>query len=641
MTENIFWNEKGLQDREFLRVSNWMTPNPHFVVSGDSIEHVAEKMDSLKVDCLPVVNANHRFIGMITLKQLFSYLLHRVKRESVVDEILLTKVDRVQPADLVTDIFSVRFEQVPVLDSSGILVGILNRRDILDGLSKYIYRLEQRQNAVGALHEILESAYEGIVVVDGNGIIQEMNGRYCRFIGLKKEEAIGRHVSEIIENTGLHVTVTTGIPERGVLQNIQGQDMVVHRIPIWKEGKVAGAIGMLIFEGVTEVYKIYESLQESHQKKKAKKELLSFQKEKDSRITLDDIIGTSTEIQNVKRITRKAARTSATVLISGESGTGKEMFAKSIHHLSPFSNGPFISVNCGAIPEHLFESELFGYEEGAFTGAKKGGKPGKFELANNGTIFLDELGEMPPLMQTKLLRVLQEKEIERVGGVKKYPINVRIIAATNRNLLQMVYEGGFREDLYYRLNIIQIHIPPLRERRKDIPILMAHYLKVLCDKYQMARKSFTSEAVSAFMEYSWRGNIRELVNTIERLVTLTDEDSIDISHLPKYIIEETNAQIEGPKGGIITEVFESDLHNDRRAGAFESNRHDDSRAEFQQPLLAAATVIEEAKQIGDQKEKELIIKALKSAGGNKSQAAKILGIHRTTLYQKVKKYGIH
>lgn len=635
MSETIYWNEKGYRDREILRVRNWMTPNPHCVFSGDLIGLAAERMDLLKVDCLPVVDEDHGFIGMVTLKGLFSFLLHGGKRESLVDEVLLTNIESVRPTELITDVPSARFELVPVLDQDGSLIGILDKRDILDGLSKYVYKLEQRQNAAEALHEILESTYEGIVVVDGNGIIQEMNDRYCRFIGLKKEEAIGRHVTEVIDNTGLHVTVTTGIPERGELQNIQGQDMVVHRIPIWQDGKVAGAIGMLIFEGVTEVYKIYESLQESHQKKQVKTELLTFQKERDSRITLDDIIGTSEEIQNVKRITRKAARTSATVLISGESGTGKEMFAKSIHHLSPFSNGPFISVNCGAIPEHLFESELFGYEEGAFTGAKKGGKPGKFELANNGTIFLDELGEMPSMMQTKLLRVLQEKEVDRVGGLKKYPINIRIIAATNRNLLQMVYDGEFREDLYYRLNIIQIHIPPLRERKKDIPILMAYYLKELCDKYQIPRKSFTSEAVSVFMEYPWRGNIRELVNTIERLVTLVDGSSIDLLHLPKFMIEETCSLIETPRNVIITEAFESDIHNDRRV---ELNQHlvtvwsvmEDSKT----------TVISEAKLYGDQKEKELILKALKTAGGNKSHAAKILGIHRTTLYQKFKKYGI-
>ena len=277
------------------------------------------------------------------------------------------------------------------------------------------------------------------------------------------------------------------------------------------------------------------------------------------------------------------------------------MFEKSIHHLSPFATGPFISVNCGAIPEQLFESELFGYEEGAFTGAKKGGKPGKFELAQNGTIFLDEIGEMPLVMQTKLLRVLQEKEAERVGGLSKYHINTRIISATNRNLKEMVENGEFRDDLYYRLNIIQLHIPPLRDRKKDIPILVSHYVKEICDKYGLPRKTFSADAVSALMKNEWRGNIREMVNTIERLVTLVDGNMIDRHHLPNTLkINQFSEEIKGQK----------------------------------------SSKIEEARMYGQEREKELILEMLKKAGGNKSKAAHLLGIHRTTLYQKLKKFGI-
>jgi transcriptional regulator with PAS, ATPase and Fis domain len=277
------------------------------------------------------------------------------------------------------------------------------------------------------------------------------------------------------------------------------------------------------------------------------------------------------------------------------------MFAKSIHHLSPFSTGPFISVNCGAIPEHLFESELFGYEEGAFTGARKGGKPGKFELAENGTLFLDEIGELPLVMQTKLLRILQEREVERIGGVNKYPIQVRIVCATNRDLKEMVTQGKFREDLFYRLNIIQLHIPPLRERKEDIPILLSYYLKEICDKYQVPMKRFTSEAVAFFRSYSWQGNIREMVNSIERLVTLVDGDVIDVGHLP------------------IT-MWEKDVSVEK------------------EPVVPS--LIQEARNDGNKREKEVIVQALKNAAGNKSKAAEILGIHRTTLYQKLKKHGI-
>lgn len=606
MDQQIYGDQKGLHTNELLQVKNWMMPNPYCIFQGETIREVAERMEQLQVDCLPMVDKNEQFLGMIKLRKLLYHFLRGDKSEGLVSNLLIRNVTSVRPTDSIVDVFSLPFDQLPVLDEQGKLIGVITHRDILDGFLKYIYKLEQRQNSVEALGAILESAYEGIAVVDENGVLQEFNKAYCRFIGIKREDAIGRHVTEVIDNTNLHITVKTGIPERGVLQNIHGQDMVVHRIPIWREARVVGAIGMLIFEGVTEVYKIYERLQENNRRNQPEKELLTLKKEKDSRITIDQIIGTSEEILDVKRIARKAARTTATVLITGESGTGKEMFAKSIHHLSPFSTGPFISVNCGAIPEHLFESELFGYDEGAFTGAKKGGKPGKFELADNGSIFLDEIGELPLVMQTKLLRVLQEKEVERVGGVKKCQISVRIIVATNRDLKEMVDRGEFREDLFYRLNIIQLPIPPLRERKKDIPILIAYYIKEICEKYQIPVKSFTSEVVSVFMDYRWQGNIRELVNTIERLVTLVDGNIINWNHLPLSIKDHINKEIK-----------------------------------VERKLPEAPTLMEEAKIQGTMKEKEIILNALKNSGGNKSRAADILGIHRTTLYQKLKKHEIY
>jgi transcriptional regulator with PAS, ATPase and Fis domain len=416
---------------------------------------------------------------------------------------------------------------------------------------------------------------------------------------VKREEAIGRHVTEVIENTNLHMTVKTAIPDRGVLQVIQGQPMVVHRIPLWKNGKVVGAIGMLIFEGVSEVYEILDRLQSEKIKSTTETKMMTTEIAEDSRITMDQIIGTSESVLRAKRLARKAARTAATILISGESGTGKEVFAKSIHHLSPYYNGPFISVNCGAIPENLFESELFGYEEGAFTGAKKEGKPGKFELAQNGTIFLDEIGELSLLLQTKLLRVLQEREAERVGSIKKYRVDVRVIAATNRNLEQMVEAGTFREDLYYRLNIIRLHLPPLRERKEDIPTLLAHFSKEICDKYNIVEKQFTSAAVASLVNNPWKGNIRELVNTIEQTVIMSDKDMIDVSDLPRVMRKEST----------------------------------DDRINL--------SLIEQAKSVGEEAEKQLILETLEEVDGNKSQAAIKLGIHRTTLYQRLRKYKIH
>lgn len=475
----------------------------------------------------------------------------------------------------------------------------MTQQDILDGFSKHIYQLEQKENTVEALAIVLEKAYEGIAVVDKNGVLLEFNEAYSRFTGVKKEAAIGRHVTEVIENTNLHMTVKTGIPDRGVLQTIQGQPMVVHRIPIWKDGEIVGAIGMLIFEGVSEVYAMYDRLQEQQVKNLQGPKKVAVQVAEDSRITIDQIIGISEEILSAKRLARKAARTVATVFISGESGTGKEVFAKSIHHLSPMYNGPFISVNCGAIPENLFESELFGYEAGAFTGAHQEGKPGKIELAHNGTLFLDEIGELPLLLQTKLLRVLQEREVERVGGVKKCDVNVRVIAATNRNIEKMVEEGTFREDLYYRLNIIRLHLPSLRERKEDIPILLAHFMKEVCQRYSLSEKHFSADAVAFLMNYRWNGNIRELINTVEHAVIMTEANVIGVDDLPKMVRRETSTD-----DGSVT------------------------------PLLERLKVTEE------ETEKQLILQALQEAGGNKSKAANILGIHRTTLYRKLKRYDV-
>ncbi len=598
MPQSISDKKEDLLNDEHLKVKNWMTPSPFCIQPGQTLAEASKMMADLHLESLPVADESNRLVGMITSRKLLNYFAQGNPGDALIGSIPKSNQAAVRPDDSILDIMSLPYDQLPVTGEDGELLGILTARDILDGLSKYLYKLRQQHNSAGALGAILESAYEGIAVVDENGILQEFNEAYSRFTGITREDAIGRHVTEVIDNTHLHETVKTGIAERGVLQNIQGHDMVVHRIPLWKEGRIAGAIGMLIFEGVTEVYKIYEKLQENQE---AKPDLFTKKKENDSRVTLDQIIGTSEGIMEVKRLARKAARTAATVLITGESGTGKEMFAKSIHHLSPFSTGPFISVNCGAIPEHLFESELFGYEEGAFTGAKKGGKPGKFELADNGTIFLDEIGEMPLVMQTKLLRVLQEKEAERVGGVKKYQINVRVIAATNRNLMQMVETGEFREDLYYRLNIIQLHIPPLRERKKDIPVLLVHYLKEICERYQTPGKLFTSEAVNAFVQHPWRGNIREMVNTVEQLVTLVDGKVIDYHHLPEMLRK--------------PELTLQKVNRD--AGS-----------------------IEEAKLLGSQRESEIILDALRRAGGNKSRAADLLGVHRTTLYQKLKKHRI-
>ncbi|MCX7856712.1 MAG: sigma-54 dependent transcriptional regulator [Deltaproteobacteria bacterium] len=310
----------------------------------------------------------------------------------------------------------------------------------------------------------------------------------------------------------------------------------------------------------------------------------------------ENIIGMSFSMQKVFEMIEKVADTSATVLITGESGVGKELVARAIHYNSSRKDNPLVIVNCGAIPETLLESELFGYEKGAFTGAFST-RIGRFEIANGGTIFLDEIGDMSMNLQVKLLRVLQEREFERVGGNKVIKVDVRIIAATNRNLEQLVKEGKFREDLYYRLNVVQIHIPPLRERKQDIPLLVDHFLKISNSLNNGQIEGVSEEAMALLMEYDYPGNVRELQNIIERIVVIKKRGTIEVEDLPDKLYK--------PK----KPTFEFDLQKG----------YDVLVTEF---------------------EKNLIMRALSEANGVKSKAAKVLNINRTTLIEKMKRLGI-
>ncbi|GGC84176.1 sigma-54-dependent Fis family transcriptional regulator [Thalassobacillus devorans] len=595
-------DKKDYGKENLLSIKKWMV-SPQFIFDNTSVRKAAKLLMDNELQFLPIVDQKLKPTGLISPKIMMEALLDRQSEASVSNYVTQDDYSIVHIDASLMDVLSLNHRNFAVVDDDRRLIGLLTTNHILKCLHTYMKDMNQKEHSAEILNEILESAYEGVAVVDEHGIVREFNDAYSRFTGISPESAIGRHVEEVIDNTKLPDTLKTGMPERGVIQYIQGQAMIVHRIPIWKNDKVVGAIGILIFEGVTEVYRIYERLQENNRQIQSPvPQSCTTKRQEKHTMTLDQIIGDSESTSNRKRLARKVAKTDATVLITGESGTGKEMYARGIHHLSACSSGPFISVNCGAIPEHLFESELFGYEEGAFTGARKGGKPGKFELAENGTIFLDEIGEMPLMMQAKLLRVLQEKRVDRVGGAHEYEINARIIAATNRNLQKMVEAGDFREDLYYRLNIIEIPIPPLRDRTEDIPKLVSYYINSLCKRYQQPKKVMTSEALALFMKYTWPGNIRELINTLEKLIVLVDDSIIGVHHLPVDIMGKEKPE-ELPDNSI--------------------------------------TLIHQAKTIGDEKERELICDALRNTGGNKSKAAEQLGIHRTTLYQKIKKYQIN
>ena len=330
-----------------------------------------------------------------------------------------------------------------------------------------------------------------------------------------------------------------------------------------------------------------------------------------------DIIGQAQPMLEVYGVIEKVADTPSTVLITGESGTGKELIARALHENSSRRDKPFVRVNCAAIPSELIESELFGYEKGAFTGAVTS-KPGRFELADGGTLFLDEIGEIPVSMQVKLLRSLQEQEFERVGGIKTIEVDVRLIAATNRDLLADIHEGRFREDLYYRLNVVHLQLPPLRERKEDIPLLTGHFIKRFNERLKKNVQGVSAEAEGRLDAYPWRGNIRELENVIERCLLFCDEDRIGVGDLPPEV-REGRPQAEPPSAVADTMPGLGD----------------------ELPVPDAGTGLKEAvREVTARLEKELIVKALEQTGGNVTHTARLLKISRKSLQTKMKELGL-
>ena len=459
-----------------------------------------------------------------------------------------------------------------------------NRRRPKKGLRQQLEMFER----------IFDCIYNGIMVTHADGYVTHFNKPYGQFLGLDPAEQIGKHCTEVIENTRMHIVAQTGKAEINQSHLIKGQNMVVQRIPIWKDGKVIGVFGQVMFKDVKDVGRLAKELSLLESKVRLyEEELLNL---RSTRYTFDSIAGQSEVIKSLKKEALRAAANQFPVLITGESGTGKELFAQAIHHASPRRVNPFVRINCAAIPRDLLESELFGYERGAFTGARKGGKPGKFELARQGTIFLDEIGDLPLEMQPKLLRAIEDKEFERVGGTKIIQSDFRIIAATNRNLDDMISAGAFRKDLFYRLNVIPLNISPLRERKKDILPVARFLLNQMAHDANLAEIIMDKEVEGALKKYGWPGNVRELANVLERALSAIDGDTIHLQDLPFHLQRS---------------------HKNVSSGNQSSLREVQARTE-----------------------KEAIRYALKESNYNKAQAARLLGIHRTLLYKKMNKYNI-
>ncbi len=389
------------------------------------------------------------------------------------------------------------------------------------------------QEKIEFYERVLDNIRSGVMITDPEGRVIFFSQTYGNFLGIDPRKVFGKHCSEVVENTRMDIVAQTGIPEINDAHRIKGQDMVVQRIPIQKDGQVIAVYGQVMFEDIRDVQALAKKLSLLESKVELyEKELESL---RSSKYTFNHIVGKSPAIVELKKIALKAAKTNAPILILGESGTGKELFAHAIHYASNRRLFPFVRLNCAAIPRDLLESELFGYQPGAFTGAGSRGKPGKFELAHQGTVFLDEIGDLPLEMQPKLLRVIEEKETERLGGTRIFKSDFRLIAATHENLVNLVNEGRFRKDLYYRLHVIPIMIPPLRERKEDIPILAHHLIQTLNNDLGTKVTRMTPEVLRSFERYPWPGNIRELASILERILYSLDGNTIERHHLPIYL----------------------------------------------------------------------------------------------------------
>ncbi|NMC27520.1 MAG: sigma 54-interacting transcriptional regulator, partial [Syntrophomonadaceae bacterium] len=494
----IFMKRLQEREKEFTALFEAMVESPYMLYVAVDNKGYITAMNQTYLDILDMKKEN--VIGKFVLD---------ITPNSGLMEVL--KTGQIDNADIWTirghDMIVTR---VPII-KDGQIVGAIAKSLFMDmSVAKVLMRKlqETEKDFETILEGLIESPYMVYVIVDKDGNITTMNQTYLDILGLKKEEVIGRYILDVTPNSELPEVLKTGRIDKADIFVIKGRDTIVTRLPIIKNGEIVGAIGKSLFLDMSGAKILVKKLQETEQE-------LSVYKDEVRRIysaqwQFPDLIGQHPDFLAMKAMATHVAKTNSTLLITGESGTGKELFAQAIHNASERQSGPFIRVNCAALPDNLLESELFGYEDGAFTGARKGGKQGKFELAKGGTIFLDEIGDMPLSMQTKILSVLQERTIERIGGTVPTPLNVRVIAASNRPLEDMIKKGNFREDLYYRLNVVRLELPPLRRRKCDIPLIAASMIARINERLNTSVKGISEDARIMLQNYSWPGNVREL-----------------------------------------------------------------------------------------------------------------------------------
>ncbi len=697
-----------------MKAIDIMTKNPVFLKTGDTIRHAVQVLERERLEAAPVLDSENRPVGMFSRTHLVQIITGELSPDLAVQEVMGVPVFTPEAKTLLESILSRDPREdlpiLPVTNDRGRLTGVITRKQLQQALRA---QFEQTRDK---LDTFLESSYNGIIAVDADGILTTWNPAFERMSGIKKEEALGRYLPDVLPGGKLHVVLETGESMYGQKMQVGDTVAISNRTPIIKNGEVVGAMAVLqdisslesigaelkvtnelnkeldaiidsVYEGLyitdgtantlrinkaytrmtgirpgevigknmknlvekgiysesvtlhvlekkepvtilhhikgtqkclitgspifndkNEVIRVVTTVRDVTELNKLEKKLetaedisqkyhLEVQHLRQQQMQQTDLVEHSAAMKRVLALSYKAAQVNSTVLLSGATGVGKEMIAKFIHKNSPRRDAPFINVNCAAIPETLLESELFGYEKGAFTGAKNTGKPGMFELADSGTIFLDEIGDLPHNLQAKLLRVLQDKAVIRIGATKPKQLDVRILAASNLELEKLVAEGAFRQDLYYRLNVIPVVIPPLNARREEIPYLAQHFLERYNRRHGQQKK-LSDSAMEALMQHTWPGNVRELKNLVERLVVIGAEDLITREQIVGSGYEVTDAIPPLPSG--------------------------------KQVLLKDAVAA---------LEQRLISNALAEKGSTR-KAARWLGVSQPTVIRKAKRYGI-
>jgi len=536
-----------------------------------------------------VTSKSTKEFNYFTKRDLISFLLGGLSKNTQLTDIKFKGYESIHENTNIRKINRIEKEYISVINNLGKPIGIVNKEEI--------NRVKEMKMLSFELDAVIESSYDGIYITDGQANTLKVNRAYERITSINRNEMLGRNMKELVKKGYISESVSLIVLKRQAVTTIQqefnnGKKVLATGTPIFDD---EGNIFMIVtnVRDVTELVELKGQLEKNIEL--TERYYSTIEEMKMQILKADNMIAEDEKILELLEIAKRVSQVDITVLLLGETGVGKEEVARFIHQNSKRKDKPLVKVNCGAIPENLIESELFGYEKGAFTGANKDGKRGLFELAEGGTLLLDEIGELPLDLQVKLLRALQEQEIVRIGGVKPVKIDVRIIAATNRDLETMIKEKLFREDLYYRLNVIPLNIPPLRQRKKDIVPLIYFFTEKVNNKYNL-NKRFSSDAFHRLINYDWPGNVRELKNIVERTAVITSSDEINASDLPEKIKSSDNYD-------------DVDINND----------------------------IMPLKDIVAKIEKKLIDKSFLKYG-NVRDAAKALGIDASTYVRKRKKY---